>query len=411
LVLAGLAMIVLLMMAGLGVDVGYLRYEKQQMQKAADAGALAAASAVIYNGDYMMAGKNDAAANGFTDGTDGVTVTVNSPVMTPGDPFVGLPGYAEVIVAQARPTFFMRIAGYGSVNVSSRAVATTTASSSGCAFALDQTDARSLVIDNGVTIGAACGYYVESNSPDALDRNATGAASGSYIGVVGGVPSDSGFQCTSGLPSAGCPSTGIAQFQDPLYNVPAPTPATGCATPIYTPTTVTYPAGTYCSGILITDSRTYIFGPGLITVEGGMSTTLGTTPTLISGSGGVLFYLTGGASYGGLTINPGANVRLNPQTTGPQAGILFFQDRSISSLTGHWSSFNGSGSSGAGLNNFSGTFYFPTTKLSYAGRANPSLANAIILVAGQIEFTGSAELNSGVLPGGLSPIGSAVLVE
>ena len=30
--------------AGLGVDVGYLRYQKQQMQKAADTGAIAGAS-------------------------------------------------------------------------------------------------------------------------------------------------------------------------------------------------------------------------------------------------------------------------------------------------------------------------------------------------------------------------------
>ncbi len=67
-------MIALLMMAGLGIDVGYLKYQKQQMQKAADAGALAAASAMItYSGQngqtqIRTAGQSDAAANGFQDG-------------------------------------------------------------------------------------------------------------------------------------------------------------------------------------------------------------------------------------------------------------------------------------------------------------------------------------------------------
>ena len=40
LVLGAVGLIVLVLMAGLGVDVGYLRYEKLQMQKAADAALL-----------------------------------------------------------------------------------------------------------------------------------------------------------------------------------------------------------------------------------------------------------------------------------------------------------------------------------------------------------------------------------
>src|ERR1039457_7519952 len=66
LVLTALALVVLMLMAGLGVDVGFLRYQKQQMQKAADAGAIAGASALIYNGKYKAAAQADSAANGFT---------------------------------------------------------------------------------------------------------------------------------------------------------------------------------------------------------------------------------------------------------------------------------------------------------------------------------------------------------
>lgn len=411
LVLAGLALVVLMMMAGLGVDVGYLRYQREQMQKAADAGALAAASAIIYQGNYVNAATNDATANGFTanqvvvnglcspSGTN-ICVAVNNPPLTAGDPFQGVAGYVEVIVAQARPTFFMKVVGYTSTNVSSRAVASSVSNSSGCVYALDQNDdANTLVIDSGVFVGSpSCAMYVESSNSSGLNENGKSNVVASYIGVVGTGVEGSQFSCEWNAPGAPCPQTSMAQFMDPFLNVPAPTPVPCC-----TAHTTNYPAGTY-NNITIPDSGTYTFGPGVITVLGSFTTALGATPTLISNPGGVLFYLTG-PGYGGLNITPGAQVKLNAQTSGSQAGILFFQDRSIpiGGAQSHFSALSG--------NNFSGAFYFPTTKLFYAGTANPSLANSVILDAWQIEFNGNAELTPSLLPNNLSPLSSAILVE
>src|ERR1019366_4608894 len=142
LVLTALALVVLLMMAGLGVDVGYLRYQKQQMQKAADAGALAGATALSYNGNWNAAAVADVNANGFTatktDGsTTGVTITVNSPPKTAGDPFQNQSGYVEVIVSQPQPTFFMRVSNVYAVPVSARSVASAVAPGSPCIYAMD----------------------------------------------------------------------------------------------------------------------------------------------------------------------------------------------------------------------------------------------------------------------------------
>ena len=412
LVLAALAMLGLLMMAGLGVDVGYLRYQKEQMQKAADAGALAAASAIIYNGNYVVAATNDTKANGFTAGQTiiggtcsptGTTicVAVNNPPLTPGDPFLGQAGYVEVIVAQARPTFFMQVAGYKSTTVSSRAVASSASSSSGCVYAIDQNDdANTLVIDSGVFVGSpSCAMYVESSNASGLNENGGGGVSASYIGVVGTGFAGSKFTCEWNAPGAPCPQTTMAQFMDPFLNVPAPTPVPCCTSH----TAYNYPAGTY-NNINISEpgGRTYTFGPGLITVQG--SFTVAGNPILSSNAGGVLFYLTGPA-YGGVTIGAGAQVKLSAQTTGSQAGILFFQNRSlpIGSAASHFSAVGG--------NNFSGAFYFPTTKLYYAGTANPSLANSVILDAWQIEFNGNSELTPVLLPDNFSPLSSAILVE
>ncbi len=65
LVLAALGLVVLMLMAGLGVDVGYLRYHKQQMQKAADAGAIAGASAYPYESTWRAAAVADVSAKGL----------------------------------------------------------------------------------------------------------------------------------------------------------------------------------------------------------------------------------------------------------------------------------------------------------------------------------------------------------
>ena len=78
LVITVLALGVLLGMGGLAIDVGTLRYEKRLQQNAADAAAIAGSSNIAYGG--VTAGAQSASAtNGFTDGTNNVTVTVNNP--------------------------------------------------------------------------------------------------------------------------------------------------------------------------------------------------------------------------------------------------------------------------------------------------------------------------------------------
>ena len=171
LVLTALGLVVLMLMAGLGVDVGYLRYEKQQMQKAADAGAIAGASAYLYESTWKVAAKNDTAANGFADGSNGVSVTVNEPPSS--GPFADQLGFVEVIVKQPQPTFFMRVGGFTSVPVSARAVANANGSASGCIYALDRGATLSFVAQGTITLTSECGIRVRSNDPGAYDDGGT----------------------------------------------------------------------------------------------------------------------------------------------------------------------------------------------------------------------------------------------
>jgi hypothetical protein len=395
LVLTGLALMVLLLAVSLGVDVGYLRYQKQQMQKAADAAAIAGAAARIYNGDYTDAARNDSAANGFTDGQNGITVTVNNPPAS--GPFAGNSSYVEAIVAQAQPTFFARVGGFTSVNVRGRAVAYG-ANGKDCIYALDpNNDPSTFLVDGSVTISSACGIVVDSTSSSAINKNGVGGSVvASSIGVVGGYVG-SGYTPT--------PTTGIVPVSDPLAGVPAPTHySTNCSTqtgPNFTP-------DTFC-GIRISGSGTYTFAPGLYIILGSGITVTG-SPT-ISGTG-VTFYLTKDAShaYGGVTMPGSGSVSLSAPTDSSQGGIpgiLFFQDRSVAVGTSN-SGNNFGGSSGSG---FVGSMYFPTTALTYKGTPN-LVSTESIIVAYTLDFRGNTSiLDYTMLAGGSSPIKVSAMAE
>src|SRR5208337_4045275 len=94
LVLVALGMVVILGFLGLGLDLGYLRSLKRQVQKAADAAALSAAVQLTYCGitsncsALTTAAQDALTENGFTSSTlvtncgtssGTVTITVNNP--------------------------------------------------------------------------------------------------------------------------------------------------------------------------------------------------------------------------------------------------------------------------------------------------------------------------------------------
>ena len=81
-------------------------------------------------------------------------------------------------------------------------------------------------------------------------------------------------------------------------------------------------------------------------------------------------------------MNNGATVTFSAPTTGTYKGVLFFQDRSITSSV--VASFQG----GAAMK-LTGSLYFPTTQVQYTnGAAGVNFATAII--AYEVLFTSSA---------------------
>jgi hypothetical protein len=113
----------------------------------------------------------------------------------------------------------------------------------------------------------------------------------------------------------------------------------------------------------------YIINGGTFSVQGGST---------LTATSGVLIYLTNGAT---VNIANGANVTMSPQTSGSYQGVLFFQDRSMTSPGS--STFAG----GASMV-LSGSLYFPYALLNINNGSNVQTEG---IVAGSVNFQGGSQ--------------------
>jgi len=428
-VAGGLA--VLMLAAGLGIDMGYLRYEQRRQQAAADSAAIAGAAEISY-GDVTTAAQTDAATNGYTNGSNNVTVTVYNP---PNDgPHAGVSGYVEVLVSKIQPTFFATVAGFNNVTVTTRAVAYA-GNGQGCIYALAPTGTG--VLMNGSTdISSSCGMYINSNGGQALLMNGSNTLDDKFTDIVG---SDllNGTNTTDPTPT-----TGIVPVGDPLAYLDSSepsisTPCSGGSTypaingtganvtispgsSCYSVTingsnnTVTLNPGNYGSvsvngsgnvvtlgagiygNVLINGTGTLTFGPGQyssITGNGTPNEIFNPGTYVITSGGltlngangmsgsGVTFYL--GPNAGGLTVNGSDSTSLSAPTTGTFSGILFFQNPNDTNAA----TFNGSNGTV-----WNGAIYLPTAQVTMNG-GNSSSAQYTILVAYNLVLNGTDTFN------------------
>jgi len=407
--LVSIALALLVGMAALAVDIGNLWTTRRLMQSAADAGAVAGADEVAIGGSsstITTAAKDAASRNGFTDGSSRaggagtVTVAVYNPP-TSGS-YGGNANAIEVDVSQTQNTYFMNVFGWKTVAVSTTAVALAL-SSNACIFSLDGSASGAVDVGGTASVNSACGLYIDSNNGSALIVHGGGAITAPVVGVVGGTSIAGG--------GSSPPTTGIASFGDPLAYVSAPSFNPSSCTSFSTQSlSGSYSPQTFCGGIKVNAGSTVTFNPGLYIVDGGGITVNG--GATVSGTG-VTFYLTGannaGSSkqnYAGVSINSTATVNFSSpcdSSSGGIPGMLFFQDRSIT--TGAGSTINGSASS-----TISGAIYFPTTPLGYAGSTGANMFT--LLVADTLSLLGNSSVgnNYSCLTGG-SIIKDAVLVQ
>ena len=115
-IVAAVAMVALIGMAALVVDGGYMAMRRRALQGVADAAALAGGYSLPTSATAVSQAKIIATANGYTNGSNGATVTVNSPYSSDSRRI-------EVIVQTTIPTFLGAALRINSGTLYARAVA------------------------------------------------------------------------------------------------------------------------------------------------------------------------------------------------------------------------------------------------------------------------------------------------
>jgi hypothetical protein len=373
---------------GLGIDIGYMRYEKRLQQSAADNTALAGAAEIPFGPSFVgAAGKHGATLDGFTDGADNVTVTVNNPPES--GPHSGDPNYVEAYVAKVQPTYFMKALGITTQTVTARAVAYYgTGITNSCIFTLGSpgSGTEGITASGNPTLNAPnCG--IDDNG-DLTTNGANLEITAGSVGIVGTDTNHGGGNVTPK------PITGIAPIGDPLASLTPP----AVGSPINFNSNNIIPGSTYKS--ISINNGTVNFPAGTYVVNGSMKINGNATVT----GTGVTFYITNGGS---LTINGTATVQLSAPNSGSFAGILFYQDPNDTSSA----KINGTSSS-----IFQGALYFPKASLDFRGTGTTFNSDAAytVIVSEALTLSGNATVNinsdfSGLAGG--SPIHSTVLVE
>jgi Flp pilus assembly protein TadG len=214
-VMTGLGAAALAGFAALAIDVASWQVSQRSMQGATDTAAYSAAVAYNNSGGttYITQAKGIAAAQGYVDGQNGATVTVNQPPKSGG--FTSSSTAIEVIIQQPQPRFLSGLLLSSNPTVSARSVATV--SSPACILALNPTASAAVNLSGGATFNSPnCDMAANSTSASAINMGGSSTVTTPCLVAVGGV------QTTSGLTLTKCSgaTTGAAPTADPYASVP-----------------------------------------------------------------------------------------------------------------------------------------------------------------------------------------------
>jgi Putative Flp pilus-assembly TadE/G-like len=427
LVMTALTLPVLLGIAALALDAGYLFDYRQRMGAAADAAAVAGAFEIkrspgISQGSLEGYARGDATRNGFTHGSDGITVTVirgdfDGTNFTPGN--TSDDKFVKVVVSRPTPTFLMGLFGRTTMVVTTQAIAGPGSQGLGCIYALNQADPKYTteldISASGVTINTPnCGvvsngnFAIVSGSTITASETDVSAASGSVAGTVNG-------PLNYGVPASDDPFLDMDQAT--LFGTSWTCDYTNylinAGTVPYTHTPMVFCGNSGNAAIKIGGSVSVpvTFPAGVYIINGGG---IDWKHTLIEGTG-VTFYFTASGSQTYKTCgnkifdsDPPDTFNLTAPTTGPYQGLLFIQDQKQGTLAGTPSQDCSSNPIKVLIKpsdmDIDGVIYFPNHHIDY-GATTTSSGAYTILVGGTLAFPALATLNSDFTSlGGVSPV-------
>jgi len=387
------AMVPLLGMISLGTEVGSWHVIRRQAQNAADAAAIAGATALVVNDPTgpVTAGQSFANSNGFaTGGGCSSTATTGQNVcITPSGSFA-VGATVTAVVRQYETPIFTQWFVPGPVKIQATAVATIQQKPGYCFFALTQ-----LAISGSNTLNGPCGLMSNGtvNPPPPGQNPFVGGPNGWSLGAVNG--------CTGN--ANGCNLNGEVQsYSYSAQPVPLPPALTQLMTPGYVPTQpsgkVTYstnnpsPSTTWQANGLQVPNTGMTLSPGLylfpgLQVNGPLNAT--GPVNIIIGSDGL-----SGSGNINLTAGTGITGSLSAMN-----GVLIF-DQEVT--TGNQSiKFTGNF-----IGNFNGAIYAPYAHLTFRGDSTLTTGNGtacMLVLANVLDFGGNSSIDmSGCSQGILS---------
>ncbi|MBI5280496.1 MAG: hypothetical protein HY858_02350 [Candidatus Solibacter usitatus] len=368
-------------MVGLGLDTGYVYYQKRKIQSAADAAAIAAVVETSKGTDanYVQAGRDDANLNGFEHGVAGVTANLLKPPVS--GPHAGDPQYVTAVVTKDVKTYFLGLLSLDSMKVTARAEARLGPGAS-CVYLMDPSADDEFRVAGAYS--ASCGLMANSNSPKALNlddgsaRATRFATNGRYVGNFNPVP-----------------SINQPRVPDPLaYLQPPAFPAANYYGVTVTNSTPLNP-GVYHGGIKVAAGVQAFFNPGIYVLNGGGLATSGGPTSFLTGIG-VSFYFTArqpvptppagfnvssANTPGRFLLNGEGGFDLRAPTSGEMAGILFFQDRDPANQAGPFDV------QGTNSTRIEGVVYIPGSAFLYQNHTG-NTADYTIIVSKTLRLDG-----------------------
>jgi hypothetical protein len=314
----GLMSTAIIGVVGLTIDVGDWYMTRSSMQAAADAAAIGGATQLLANGtnsQVISAAQSDAQLNGYS-AANGATVTVTPAAQT----------VSTIIQKPANLLFSaLFLPKAPTITVSAQA-GLLGGGGPACLLATSPSASGAILANgNGKVSAVGCSIVIDSTSASAFTANGNDQINAQKICGPGG---DNLGPNTSVTPA---PSSCLA-LADPLANL---TPPSNINDPCqYTNATYsqnsTLSPGVYCGGITINGHPTITFQPGVYILRNGPLKAGGTAT--LNGTG-VGFYLTGSGtavqlSKDDLSLSGNITVNFSAPTSGPLAGIAFYQDHS-----------------------------------------------------------------------------------
>lgn len=385
---------VLLVALGSAVDYAVSSSQKNALQNAADAGALAGARELTLGGADQTHAIHIAklvARNNLKRDADNVTIEAA---------VIGNRSSISVDISQGTESFFSGLLSGGASELHVRAVATAASEAQKiCVLGLDKSGGPVVGLSNGARLTATeCGVYSNSASSAGLASQDSALLKARIICSAGG--KIGGSNNFTPEPVTDCPVV-----TDPLASRPAPSagPCNAMSVLLKDVVRIMTP-GTYCGGLHITGKAKVRFLPGIYVIKNG--------PFIVNSGAdiegdNVGFFFTGNNTF--FRFKEDAKISLGAPKDGIMAGILFFEDRSsVSNVTFEISS--------SLARKLLGTIYLPRGKLYIAGNspiADQSAYTAI--VARRLELAGSPNLviNSNYtatdvpVPNGIGPANGA----